>query len=131
MEWTAGGIVSSPADLVTLATALRAGKLLGPSFLDVMKDWRFAQDSTEVGHGLFRFPGPEGAGRWIGHFGDVLGFNGAWCWKEGGDCVVSVLANIGTMHAGSVPSRGAGLVQESAFLKIASDLAACGEQVAR
>ena len=127
VEWTAGGMVSSPSDLIKFATALRDGKLLSPSSLEVMKDWHPAQGSMEVGHGLFRFQGPEGAGNWLGHYGDVLGFTGAWCWKEQGDCVVCVLANIGTMHAGRVPSSASDLVKQSAFLKFAGELAACEE----
>ena len=131
VEWTAGGMVSSPPDLITFATALRDGKLLSPSSLEVMKDWRPAQGSAEVGHGLFRFAGPEGAGKWLGHFGDVLGFTGAWCWKEEGDCAVCVLANVGTMHAGSGLSSAGDLVRNSAFLKLASELAACKEETVR
>ena len=128
VEWTAGSIVSSPSDLVKFAVALRDGNLLSPSSLKVMEDWRPAEVSMEMGHGLFRFQGPEGAGKWLGHFGDVLGFTGALFWKEDGDCAACVLANIGTMHAGSVPSSASDLVEKSAFLKLASDLAECKER---
>ena len=127
VEWVAGGMVSSPSDMIKFATALRDGKLLSPSSLKIMKDWHPAQDSMEMGYGLFRFQGPEGAGNWLGLYGDVLGFTGAWCWKEEGDCAACVLANIGTMHAGRVPSSASDLVEQSAFLKCAGDLAACEE----
>ena len=125
VEWVAGGMLSSPSDLVTLALALRDGKLLSPSSLQVMKEWRPAQGSSEMGHGLFRFDGPNGAGKWLGHSGDVLGFTGTWSWKEQGDCAVCILANVGSMHAGRVPSRASDILGKSAFLQLASDLAGC------
>lgn len=125
VEWTAGGLVSSPSDLTKFAIALRDGKLLTPSSLNVMKDWRPARESMEMGHGLFRVETPRSTGRWLGHFGGVLGFSAAWLWKEDGDCVVCVLANVGSMHAGKVPSGMAELVLGSDFLKLAGDLAAC------
>lgn len=128
VEWTAGSMVSSPADLIKFAIALRDGKLLNPSSLEIMKDWHPVQDSMEMGHGLFRFQGPEGAGNWLGHCGDVLGFTGTWAWKEDGDCAACVLANVGTMHAGKVPSSATDLVGQFAFLKLAGYLVACEEQ---
>ena len=70
-----------------------------------MKDWCPAQGSKETGHGLFRFQGPEGASKWLGHFGELLGSTGAWCWK----------------------SSASDLVEKSAFLKVASYLAAFEE----
>jgi D-alanyl-D-alanine carboxypeptidase len=79
-----------------------------------------------MGQGLFRFQGPRGTGRWLGHLGDVLGFTGALCWKEEGDCVVCVLANIGTMHAGSVPSSAGDIIDKTEFLTHAPELALCG-----
>ena len=127
VEWVAGGMISSPSDLVTFALALRDGKLLNPSSLEVMQDWRPARDSTEMGHGLFRFDGPDGTGKWLGHTGDVLGFQGAWCWKENGDCAVCILANVGTMHAGKVPLSVSDIIGKSAFLQLASDLVSCGK----
>ena len=129
VEWTAGGLISSPSDLIMFGTAIRDGKLLSPSSLKIMKEWRPAKSSMEMGHGLFRFQPPESAEKWLGHPGDVLGFTGALFWKEKGDCVTSVLANIGTVHAGSVPSSASNLVGDSTFLKLASDLAACVEQI--
>ena len=123
-EWTAGGIISSPLDLLDFAIALRDGYLLSPSSLQVMKDWRPARGSAEAGHGLFR-DGPDSAEKWLGHMGDVLGFQGVWCWKEVGDCAVCILSNVGAVHAGKAPASASGILEGTAFLRLASQLASC------
>lgn len=121
-EWTAGGILSSARDLVTFAAALRDGKLLSAESLAIMTEWRPATNGEEMGHGLFRMKRP-GGGKWLGHFGGVLGFTAALWWEDGGDCVVSVLSNVGTMHAGNVPSSAGHVVVKSGLLEVASKLA--------
>jgi D-alanyl-D-alanine carboxypeptidase len=123
VEWVTGGIISTPSDLCKFALAIRDGKLLKPESLAIMKDWRGAKGAMEVGHGLFRFTSPKGYGKWLGHFGSVLGYTGALLWAEEGDCVVSCLANVGTMHAGQVPSNAADVVVGTDFLKFAAELA--------
>ena len=125
VEWTAGAMVSSLSDLLLFAIALRDGRLISSSSLEVMKDWRPVEDLVEMGHGLFRFESPVGAGKWLGHFGSVLGFTGGLWWKEEADLAVCVLANIGTMHAGNVPSSACDVVVKTRFLRLASELAAC------
>ncbi|EEU33496.1 uncharacterized protein NECHADRAFT_89424 [Fusarium vanettenii 77-13-4] len=120
-EWTAGGILSSATDLATFAVALRDGKLLSSESLAVMTEWRPAANGEEMGHGLFRIKRP-GGGEWLGHFGGVLGFTAALWWKEGGDCAVVVLSNVGRMHAGNVPSSGSHVVAKSNLLEVASKL---------
>ncbi|EXA46423.1 beta-lactamase [Fusarium oxysporum f. sp. pisi HDV247] len=121
-EWTAGGILSSATDLATFAVALRDGKLLNSESLAIMTEWRPAANGEEMGHGLFRIKRPDG-GAWLGHFGRVLGFTAALWWKEGGDCVIVVLSNVGRMHAGNVPSSGSHVVAKSNLLEFASKLA--------
>lgn len=121
-EWTAGGIMSSASDLLKFATALRDGKLLSKESLAIMKDWTPAS-SYQMGHGLEKIKRP-GDEAWLGHFGSVLGFTGALWWVEKGDCVIAVLSNVGTMHAGIVPSSIGKVILRSDFLTVASQLAA-------
>ncbi|KAL6701959.1 beta-lactamase/transpeptidase-like protein [Trichoderma pleuroticola] len=123
VEWTAGGIVSTPSDLVKFATAIRDGKLLSAESLATMKMWRpTSSEASEMGHGLFRMKDSEKHG-WLGHFGGVLGFTGALWWKEEGDCVISVLSNVGVIHSGDVPSSGAHVIIKSKIRELAAELA--------
>ncbi|KAE8442957.1 hypothetical protein EG329_002495 [Mollisiaceae sp. DMI_Dod_QoI] len=128
VEWVAGGMISSPADLLKFAIPLRDGKLLSPSSMKVLKAWQPARPEAEIGHGLMRFKSPLGYGTWLGHNGSVLGFTGALWWKEDADCAVSALANVGTMHSGNVPSSAQQVVlgtkfQGASFLESAIKLA--------
>lgn len=127
VEWVTGGIISTPSDLVKFALAIRDGKLLSPSSLNIMRDWRHVGGPIEIGHGLFRFDSPKGYGKWCCHFGSVLGYTGGLLWKEEGDCVVICLANVGTVHAGQVPSNASDVVVATDFLKFAAELAAYKE----
>lgn len=121
VEWTAGGIMSSASDLVKFGVALRDGKLLRPESMTVMTAWMPASKTEDMGHGIFRKD--YGAnGTWIGHFGSVLGFNGALWWKEDGDAVVAVVGNIGTMHCGQVPSSAAHVVLNTDLLGLVAKL---------
>ncbi|RFU77968.1 d-ala-d-ala carboxypeptidase [Trichoderma arundinaceum] len=123
VEWTAGGMVSTPSDLVKFATAIRDGKLLGAESLATMKMWRPTSDkASEMGHGIFRMRDSDSNG-WLGHFGGVLGFTAALWWKEEGDCAISVLSNVGVIHSGEVPSSGAHLVLRSKIRELAVQLA--------
>ncbi|UKZ48828.1 hypothetical protein TrVGV298_003063 [Trichoderma virens] len=123
VEWTAGGIVSTPSDLVKFATAVRDGKLLNEESLATMKMWRpTSNEASDMGHGLFRMRDSQAQG-WLGHFGGVLGFTGALWWKEGGDCAISVLSNVGAIHTGDVPSSGAHVILKSKIRELAAQLA--------
>lgn len=123
VEWVAGGMLSTPTDLLKFAASLRDGKLLSPSSMDVLKTWQ-PIEGGEMGHGLFRFKGPSGSGMWLGHNGSVLGFTGSLWWKEDSDCSVCIVANVGTMHCGSVPSSAPHIVMGGHFLSLAAELAA-------
>ncbi|KAG4440733.1 hypothetical protein IFR05_003777 [Cadophora sp. M221] len=125
VEWTAGGIMSSASDLLKFITALRDGRLVSASSLDVMRTWRAAEETTEQGHGIFRWASPKGYGTWIGHHGGVLGFTASLWWKEDGDVAVCILSNVGTMHCGDVPSSSGRVFARSDFLKLAVGLSAC------
>jgi D-alanyl-D-alanine carboxypeptidase len=109
-------------DLTKFAIALRDGKLLNATSLESMKAWFPAEKSAELGLALFRLPDPWGSGKWLGHFGSVLGFNGAYLWKEEGDCAIAVLANVGTVEAGQTPSSASAVVSKTRFLKLAAEL---------
>ncbi len=128
VEWVAGGIISSPSDILRLATALRDGKLLSPSAMEFLQRWQPApgREGAQIGHGIFQWRSPSGYGTWLGHNGSVLGFTGALWWssqeEEGTDCAVCVLANVGTMHAGKVKSSAPQVVMESRFLELAKEV---------
>lgn len=124
VEWVAGGMITSPSDLLKFAIALRDGKLLSPSSMKILTDWQPVAAEREVGHGLLRFRSPFGYGTWLGHNGSVLGFTGTLWWKEDADCAVCILANVGTMHAGKVPSSAPDVLIKSGFLGLAAKLAA-------
>ncbi|KAE9382023.1 beta-lactamase/transpeptidase-like protein [Stipitochalara longipes BDJ] len=127
VEWVAGGMLSSPPDLLKLAIAIRDGKLLSSSSMKTLQDWKLASKTAEIGHGLFRFKSPLGYGNWLGHNGSLLGFTGSLFWAEEGDCAVCVLANVGTMHAGDVPSSAAHVAINTEFLELAKKLTASVE----
>jgi D-alanyl-D-alanine carboxypeptidase len=122
VEWTAGGMISSPPDLLKLAISIRDGKLLSPSSMKILQEWQTVAKDMEMGHGLFRGESPLGYGTWLGHHGSVLGFTGTLWWSEEGDCAVCVLANVGPMHAGDAPSSALQVAWESEFLQLAAKL---------
>jgi len=95
--------------------------------MEVLQARMPVSDTTDVGHGLFRVSTPRN-GKWLGHNGSTLGFTGTVLWKEEGDCVISVLANVGTMHCGSVPSDASQVVFRSCFLDLAVKLTELAEQ---
>lgn len=117
--------MSSAADLLKFAIALRDGKLLSPASMAILKEWRPAMKNAEVGHGLFRIK-PDGGGTWHGHSGGVLGFSAGLWWNEDGNCAFAVLQNVGTMHAGGVHGAVQKLLRDPDFLTLASQLAKVG-----
>jgi D-alanyl-D-alanine carboxypeptidase len=122
VEWTAGGMISSPRDLVTFAIALRDGRLLDPSRLAVMRDWKPARPYADMGHGVFRFKGRGGETQ--GHNGSTLGFTSSLWWAEAGDVAVAALANVGAMHAGATPPTAYDVALFSEFNSLAQRFAA-------
>ncbi|RFU34737.1 hypothetical protein B7463_g1625, partial [Scytalidium lignicola] len=125
VEWVAGGMISTPRDLLKFAILLRDGKLLGSSSMYILQAWQPVEKGREVGHGLFRVESPLGYGSWVGHNGSVLGFTGALWWREEADCAICILANVGTMHSGHVPSSAPHIVMQSQFLELATKLSQC------
>ncbi|TDV45063.1 D-alanyl-D-alanine carboxypeptidase [Pseudomonas graminis] len=98
VEWAAGGIVSSASDIVTFMAALKSGRLLGPTMQRQFFAWLPAQPGRQMGLGIFRACTPYGPV--IGHGGNVLGFSATTWWFEDTDCVLALLTNVGSMHAG-------------------------------
>lgn len=116
-EWTAGGMITSPHDLVTFARALRDGRLLKPASLAFMEQWTPDGEGGEVGHGLFRMGTPQQP--LIGHTGGVLGFTAVLWWSEQGDALVAVLSNGSGMHAGKSRPNAASVGLSPAFAELA------------
>ncbi|KFX94989.1 hypothetical protein O988_06045 [Pseudogymnoascus sp. VKM F-3808] len=99
VEWVAGGMLSSSADLAKFFLAIRDGMLLTPASMELMATWiPTGNQGLEISHGLFRTDRKNGAT--IGHDGGVLGFTGFAWWAEDSDCVVTALSNVGAMHCG-------------------------------
>lgn len=117
VEWTAGGMVSSPRDLVLFARALRDGRLLKPASVALMTQWSAGFTNMEVGHGLFRIRAGETA--LIGHTGGVLGFTAILWWAESGDAIVAILSNGSGMHAGKTPPRAPNVGRDPSFVAMA------------
>ena len=101
-EWMAGGMLATARDLALYGLALRDGRLLKTESMEFMTDWALVGPDTQVGHGLFRISYPGGFAI-VRHNGDVLGFTATLYWIEGVDAVVSMMCNVGAMHAGTVP----------------------------
>ncbi|EHK24169.1 uncharacterized protein TRIVIDRAFT_190993 [Trichoderma virens Gv29-8] len=120
-EWVAGGNLSHPKDLCTLALAIRNAKILSSSSQKIMLDLIPIRPSIWVGHGIFKMQTSDGQG-WFGHNGSTLGFNGSMFWNEEMDVAVAILGNVGTMHAGKVPGA-ASVAVEGEFLGLALKLA--------
>ena len=121
VEWTAGGLVSTPSDLTLFGLALRDARIVSPASLKFMTQWTPAWKGAEVGHGLFRSAGD--IGYTIGHNGGVLGFTASFYWTEKGDAVVAVASNAGAMHSGKVPVSAPSVALVSPFAKLAIQFA--------
>ena len=81
IAWTAGGIVSTPDDLIRFMRALQAGQLLPAPLLTEMRrptpyslDGPTALGFGPYGLGLFHFTWSKACGMW-GHGGDIPGFH--------------------------------------------------------
>ena len=125
VEWTAGGMVASARDLALYVVALRDGLLLEPESMEFMLDWFPAGEGVQIGHNVFRYEYPDDLVL-IGHSGSVLGFTGSMYWVEGTDLVVAVVANVGTMHSGSVPGSAESVARARAFIDQAIRVAGAG-----
>ena len=82
----AGGIVSTPVDLVKFSDALFTGKLLKKENLDLMKTIK-----DNYGAGLFKIPFYERAG--YGHTGGIDGFTSAFSHFDDGNISYAMTSN--------------------------------------
>ena len=119
VEWAAGGMVATAADLARYAAAFRAGKLLNAASMAFVQDWFSISDSDgfEVGHGIFRIRTKAGFSL-LGHMGAVLGYTASMQWFEDQDLAMVVLANVGTMHVGQPLPNAANVACQEAFLTL-------------
>jgi D-alanyl-D-alanine carboxypeptidase len=105
VEWTAGGLISTPTDLTAFALALRTGQILSEAGMHKLTQWTHTGENSEVGCGVFRFQ--HAAGPLVGHTGNVLGFSSCMFWDMNSEAVFAVCSNAGSMHAGDdVPNAG-------------------------
>ncbi|KAI9742376.1 MAG: hypothetical protein M1818_003909 [Claussenomyces sp. TS43310] len=104
VEWAAGGMATTAYDLSLFLQALRGGRLVSPAGMTLMNTWLPVGEKVQVSHGLFRTE--TDGGYLIGHNGSVLGFTGCAWWAEEEDCVATLLANVGSVHAGPVLAAG-------------------------
>lgn len=120
VSWTAGGMISNPSDLLKFASALTGGVLISPASMEILMQWHDAGEDMEMGHGIFRLRRPAAPGLWVGHNGGVLGFTAALWWDAKSGCTVAVLANVGSSHAGAVPSNAGRVALKTDFLGLAA-----------
>jgi D-alanyl-D-alanine carboxypeptidase len=124
VSWTAGGMISTPTDLLKFASALKSGALLTHPFMRTLMEWKPADEKKDMGHGVFRLKDHNLTSSWIGHNGGVLGFTAALWWDSDSPCIVAILSNVGASHAGLVPSSAAHVATSTDFLKLAAQLSA-------
>lgn len=105
-EWAAGGLVSTPSDLVRFAGALREGALLSPAAQKEMFTFTPSanNESREYMGGIARIPQAYDSMAIVGHSGGTLGFSAVMYWFEEIDLIVAASVNVGGMHSGLNPS---------------------------
>ncbi len=82
----AGGMVSTPGDLILFSEALFKGKLLKKESLEAMKTLE-----DKFGRGLFMMPFMDNTG--YGHAGNIDGFNSSFTYYSDGDISFAMTSN--------------------------------------
>lgn len=82
----AGGIVSTPSDLITFGNGLFGGKLVSKDHLELMKTIK-----DGYGSGLFKFPFHENSG--YGHTGGIDGFTSSFSHFDNQDVTFALTSN--------------------------------------
>lgn len=107
-EWVAGGMVSTAADLVRWAQALRDGELLGAAMQQEVFTYYPPEESgnprMQYMQGIQRIDDFVDGRAVFGHSGGTLGFSAMMGWVEDTDLVMVILTNVGSMHSGLKPA---------------------------
>jgi len=107
-EWAAGGMVSSPQDLMRWASAVRSGELLLPEIRPKVFEYTEPREGSKAEEkymmGVLRIPGYFHGCGVTGHGGATLGFTARMYWLEPYGVTVVLLTNLGEIHAGISPS---------------------------
>jgi len=115
--WSAGQMISTPADLNTFLRSLLGGRLLAPAQLDQMKTTMGTGDEMHYGLGLMRIPLSCGGFYW-GHGGDIPGYstrNGAT--EDGRAVTLTVTATAGSVKSESAVAAREGFVDAALCAK--------------
>ena len=90
--WSAGGMVSTTADLLRFARATRDGELMSPaSFAEMFSFVPSENPNLQFGNGLYKDVTPNGT--LVGMDGGSAGFSANMMWLEEEDLTVVVLVN--------------------------------------
>ncbi len=96
VEWTGGGFVSNPQDLVRWARAIYSGRALAEPYLEDLIESGFRGGDTDYGLGVFVNEGAPGP-RW-GHGGIYPGFRSSMRYYPDVDLAVALQVNHGAAN---------------------------------
>eukprot|EP00457_Paulinella_chromatophora_P006870 gb/GEZN01006890.1/.p1 GENE.gb/GEZN01006890.1/~~gb/GEZN01006890.1/.p1 ORF type:complete len:373 (-),score=19.55 gb/GEZN01006890.1/:377-1495(-) len=95
--WAGGQMVSTVQDLLVYTRALARGTLLKPKMHLQRLRWTWQSENT-YGFGLVNFKG------WLGHTGQIDGFQSFVAHNPDLDCTLVILSNLYSLHSGDEPA---------------------------
>lgn len=98
LDWAAGEMISTTADLDAFFAALLGGRLMSPASLDQMRETVPMGMGFHYGLGLQRFEPPCGADLW-GHGGELLGYVSYAFRSTGGRSLTMVVGSAASSDA--------------------------------